>query len=47
MKFNKIFVFLLVFCGLLISCDVFDEDDENSVGGGAKLLPMICRFSIL
>lgn len=34
MKFNKIFVFLLVFCGLLISCDAFDEDDENSVGGG-------------
>lgn len=34
MKFNKIFVFLLFFCGLLISCDAFDEDDENSVGGG-------------
>lgn len=36
MKFNKIFVFLLVFCGLLISCDAFDEDDENSVGGGSE-----------
>lgn len=36
MKFNKIFVFLLVFCGLLISCDAFDEDDENSVGGGGE-----------
>lgn len=46
MKFNKIFVLLLLLCGLFVSCDAFDEDDENSVGG-AKLLPMICRFLTL
>ena len=40
MKFNKIFVFLLVFCGLLISCDAFDENDENSVGGEATSYDM-------
>ena len=46
MKFNKIFVFLLVFCGLLISCDAFDEDDENSVGGG-EATSYDSRFLIL
>ena len=34
MKFNKIFVLLLLLCGLFVSCDAFDEDDENSSGGG-------------
>lgn len=36
MKFKKIFVLLLVLCGLFISCDAFDEDDENSSGGGTE-----------